>query len=353
MKFLQDTFKAELSDDSNTRVEEGVVYIRSRYWTAVDILELARTADGRNEVFDELFDEWLQERIENKSAEADEILDNLDQHDRFLRLTEAYKADGIMPFVGAGLSIPSGYPGWTHFLRKKWSETLLPKSDLDELLINGHYEDAAQKLADSLEDALFSEVIDHTFGCSREPLAGAAGLLPYIFNGSVVTTNFDNVIERCYLSADKPFSEKLSGHDSSEIKRLLALNERFILKLHGKAITGNGRILTKSEYDIHYEGDYTIQNTIKAICASNSLLFLGCSLTVDRTIAVIKEYVNEQGHDNLPKHYAFLEEPAEASDRIKRNHDLAACHIYPIWYPQHLHDESIEALLMKLYSSTR
>ena len=101
MKYLQDTFKAELSDDSNTRVEDGIVYIRSRYWSAVDILELARTADGRNDVFDELFDEWFNERVENKCIEAKEILDKLDQQDRFLRLIEGYKDGNVMPFVGA------------------------------------------------------------------------------------------------------------------------------------------------------------------------------------------------------------------------------------------------------------
>jgi hypothetical protein len=353
MKYLQDTFKTELSEDSNTWVKDGIVYIRSRYWTAVDILELARTADGRNDVFDELFDEWFNERVENKCIDAKEILDNLDQHDRFSQLIELHKKGTIMPFVGAGLSMPSGYPGWTHFLRKQWFQTLLNESDLDEMLVNGRYEDAAQKLADAFNDALFCETIDHTFGCSREPLVGAAGILPYIFTGSVVTTNFDNVIERCYHNADKPFSEKLSGKDSSAIRRLLAANERFILKLHGTAVTGNGRILTKSEYDLHYSGDNTLNKTIKALCDSKSLLFLGCSLTVDRTIAVIKDYVTEEGHDNLPKHYAFLEEPDTKEERIKRNGDLAACHIYPIWYPQYSHDESIEALLMKLYSSTK
>jgi hypothetical protein len=353
MKYLQDTFKAELSDYSNTRVEEGVIYIRSRYWTAVDILELARTADGRNNVFDELFDEWLQERIENKCAEADDILDKHDQQDRFLRLIEAYKDGNVMPFVGAGLSISSGYPGWTNFLRKQWDQTLLPESDLDDLLANGHYEEAAQTLADFFKDALFSETIERTFGCSRPLLAGAAGLLPYLFAGSVITTNFDNIIERCYEIAGLMFPEKLSGDESDMLRRMLSSNQRFILKLHGKAISGKGRILTKSEYDLHYSGDNTLIKTLKALCDSKSLLFLGCSLSVDRTLAIIKGYVSEQGYDNLPKHYAFLEEPETKEERIKRNHDLAACHIYPIWYPQHSHDDSLEALLMKLYSSTK
>jgi len=83
------------------------------------------------------------------------------------------------------------------------------------------------------------------------------------------------------------------------------------------------------------------------------LLFLGCSLTVDLTLTCIQEYVNEEGHDHLPKHYAFLAEPDLDEERIQRQKKLSECHIYPIWYPQDAHDESIEALLVKLREATR
>jgi len=347
MKYLHGTFKEELSDESNLWVADGIVHIRSRYWSAADIVELARKPDGENEVFAELFAEWLQERTENKVAEADDILKKFDQNDRFLRLTEAHKTGGVMPFVGAGLSMPSGYPGWTSFLRKQRKQTTIPEADLEALLKFGQYEEAAQLLADA-QAVAFSEAVDSSFGCTREPLTGAVGLLPYIFKGSLVTTNFDNVIERSYKNADNVITEKLSGCESEEIRRNLALNVKFILMLHGKATSGRGRILTKTEYDAHYIDGSTLKKTIKAICDSKSLLFIGCSLTVDRTIIAIKEYVTEEGHDNLPKHYAFLEEPDSEENRIARQDELAACHIYPIWYPQNTHDESIEALLTKL-----
>ncbi len=347
MKYLYDTFKEELSDEGNLSIENGQVIIRFRSWSAADIVELARKPDGKNEVFDELFADWLQERVGRQLEVADEILVTHDQQDRFLRLIEAHKAGSVMPFVGAGLSMPSGYPGWTNFLRKQRRQTLIPEIDLEALLKLGQYEEAAQLLADEQAGA-FSEAVDSSFGCSREPLTGAVGLLPYIFSGSVVTTNFDDVIERSYINSDNPIREKLSGCESHDIRRSLALNARFILKLHGIATSGRGRILTRSEYDTHYVDGNTLKKTIKSICDSNSLLFLGCSLTVDRTITAIREYVTEEGHDNLPKHYAFLEEPDSEEERISRQAELAACHIYHIWFPQNTHDESIEALLMKL-----
>lgn len=273
MKYLYDSFKEELSDESNLFIKDGQVIIRYRSWTAADIVELARKADGTNEVFDELFADWLREREERQFEQADEILKKYDQQDRFLRLTEAHRAGSVIPFIGAGLSIPSGYPGWTNFLRKQRRQTSISEETLESLLSHGQYEEAAQLLFDA-QGAAFNEAVDSSFGCTRKPLTGAAGLLPYIFTGSIVTTNFDNVIELSYHDADKPFTEKLSGSDSQEIRRLLAADARFILMLHGKATSGRGRILTQSEYDAHYIDGNTLHKTMKALCDCRSLLFV-------------------------------------------------------------------------------
>ncbi len=350
MKYLQGKFKGELSDDSNLWVENGFIHIRSRYWSASDILDLACKSDGENEVFDELFAEWLQERTENKIAEADDILNKFDQKDRFLRLTEAHKAGSVMSFVGAGLSMPSGYPGWSNFLRAQRRQTLIPESQLEELINHGKFEEAAQLIADA-QGIAFNEAVDSAFGCSRD-LSGAVELLPYVFSGCVATTNFDNVLVRSYTNAEKSFSEKLSGCESDEIRRKL-LTEKFLLMLHGTAMSGRNRILTKLEYDAHYRDGNTLKKTIETLCNSKNLLFLGCSLTVDRTLSSIKEFVNETGYDHLPKHYAFLAEPESEEKRIQRQNELANCHIYPLWYPQDAHDESIEALLIKLHEATQ
>jgi len=122
--------------------------------------------------------------------------------------------------------------------------------------------------------------------------------------------------------------------------------------LHGQATSGRDRILTKQEYDRHYSDGNTLKKTITALCNSKHLLFLGCSLTVDRTLACIREYVKEEGHDRLPKHYAFLAEPNSDEKRLQRHQELSECHIYPIWYPKDTHDESIEALLIKLHEAS-
>ena len=81
-----------------------------------------------------------------------------------------------------------------------------------------------------------------------------------------------------------------------------------------------------------------------------SLLFLGCSLSVDRTISSMKEIVKEFTPEALPRHYALLELKS-SDDRITRKKHLSEANIFPIWYEEGEHDESVEALLLKLSES--
>lgn len=351
MKWLEARFKENMSNEENLTLSKGQVFIRHRSWTAAELVELVGAHDnfGKNLLFDELFDDWLAEYRERQIELADGILRRYGLEDRFRRLSEAHRVRKVMPFVGAGLSIPSGYPGWTHFLRKQLRDTAIAEADLELLITQGEYEQAAQKIAAEL-GAAFNEAVDSTFGCTRD-LCGPIEMLPYVFPDSIVTTNFDNSLDRVYQNAETPFTEKLTGADSHEIRRMMLTEGRILLMLHGKATSGRGRILTQEEYDQHYTNGVTLASTIHALCDSRNLLFLGCSLTVDRTLSAIKTRVQQVGHEGLPKHYAFLQEPATDELRLQRQRELADCNIYPIWYPENTHDESIEALLVKLHEA--
>jgi len=168
--------------------------------------------------------------------------------------------------------------------------------------------------------------------------------LPYIFSTSVITTNFDNVLKRCYDNSIKPFSEVILGADSEELARLISSEDKLLIKLHGKANSNIKRILTEDEYNKHYEDSSILKKSIETIC-SNSLLFLGCSLSTDRTIKTMIEIA--QGGSTVP-HYAFIGLNNEA-ERLDRRDELAKANIHPIWYDANDdHDECIESLLLKL-----
>lgn len=345
MEHLRSQFLDDLDEDVNTYVEDGRIHICAHHWSPGDILEgmLAKSA------FEATFQNWLQERSEQQALTADEILTDFELEDRFSILSEAYARGFVTPFIGAGLSIPSGYPGWTSFLRRLRRQTTVAETIFEALLTSGQYEEAAEVLAADLGPA-FNEAIESSFGCTRD-LDGAIQFVPYVFDGPVLTTNFDEVVKRSYDQANRSFEETLSATESDEIPRALAAGRSILIKLHGTSRMGQGRVLTRSEYETHYGEGESLQRFIRTIC-NRTLLFLGCSLSVDRTLGVMRDYVQTEGHDNVARHYAFLEDPGTDELRANRRNQLAECNIYPIWYPKNEHDTSIEALLTKLKDSS-
>lgn len=345
MKHLKPMFVDALAQEQNLYVDKGRVHIRNKHWAPDEILEgLLDT-----EAYNDLFLDWVQERKEELIESAKAILDEFGLQDRFGKLKEVYARGAVVPFVGAGLSVSSGYPGWTAFLKQHIRETAINPDEFDQILRAGQYEEAAQRLADALGPA-FNEAVENAFGRSRD-ISGCVQLLPHVFDSCVITTNFDDVTKRCYEAAGKPFSEELSGEYSRELPRKLADGKRILLKLHGTSTSPRGRILTAAEYQKHYGDGEELQRAIEAIC-SKTLLFVGCSLTVDRTLAAMKAFVQANGHDNIARHYAFLPVPGNDAKKNARRDALIECNVYPIWYPAGAHDESIEALLLALMEST-
>lgn len=243
------------------------------------------------------------------------------------------------------MSILSGYPGWTSFLREVHRDTEVEKDVFDDLIERGQFEEAAELLSNDLSPAGFSERVESSFGTLRD-VGGCVKKLPYIFNSAVITTNFDSVLDRVYKeSPSGSFDEKLLASEGQELPKLIGEGERVLVKLHGKANKLKSRVLTKSEYEACYKEDGELEAVIESL-STRTLLFLGCSLTVDRTLTCLKNIVERKGQENSPRHYAFL--PLESpNNRIKRNKELAACNIHVIWYVDD-HDECLDALLEKL-----
>jgi hypothetical protein len=346
MEFLKEQFESELIAEVD---DKGQVLIGGAEFTPTEILQ-----ELDDQSYLSCFDDWLVDQKQKRGSKADEILNQYGNRDRFNRLKEAFDRSAVVPFVGAGLSQASGYPGWTSFLEKLRGETRITLAQLKAMLDGGLYEEAAQALADDMPAGSFNEELENVY-CAEREMKGPVQFLPHVFKGPVITTNFDNILKQCFDRAS-PFSETLIGGDSAEIKRYLGRNEHVLVKLHGKANSGKNRILTKREYDSYYDKNNSLPDAIKNI-ASNQLLFIGCSLGVDRTIKVLIEIAQTQGHDNAVRHYAFLPLFDEA-ERLDRRDALAEANIFPIWYPvevidgqvvnEEIHDESIAALLEAL-----
>ncbi|MFN7918534.1 MAG: SIR2 family protein [Bryobacteraceae bacterium] len=253
---------------------------------------------------------------------------------------------GIVPFVGAGLSVPFGFPSWEMFLRQAARSHSNP-TKVGALLDGKEFIAAAEMLNNENPDH-FQALVASEFGREVSPeqaSQGAVSTLPWLATGPVITTNFDRVLEAAFAGAKKPFLHVITGPQPDNLIRAMHRNERALIKLHGDASDRSARVFTGAEYDEQYKSKAvrqrgksgqradqraTVSQLARILFTNRPLLFLGSSLEKDRTLEVL-----ETLHDETPglTHYAVLAASYRASALSKRRIELGRFGIIPLWFP--------------------
>ena len=163
---------------------------------------------------------------------------------------------GIIPFVGAGMSMPLGFPSWTAFLLEA-ANAAGKLGVVKRHIARGEYEEAAEILVKALTPSGFQDRVEARFGdrvLVGKQLAGAVTELPLLNNGPVITTNFDRVLERVYQAAGCPFDSVVYHSKVNLSVQALGRNDSVLVKLHGDWADPENRVLTASEYAKSYDG---------------------------------------------------------------------------------------------------
>ena len=285
-------------------------------------------------------------------SKFDDMMDYGKNRERFHALKE--NLDVIIPFVGAGLSVPFGFPQWGEFLLDCCENDDVMKGKVNEILNSGKsdcYEETASYLSKELTKEnpdFFHQKIQEVFDKDIDKnIESPITLFSSLFKGPIVTTNFDRVLETVtgyktvLYHQEENFSRFLKGTDKN-----------MVLKLHGDVKDVKNIILTQEQYNKSYLLDTTFQKDFFALLESKIFLFLGCSLDQDRTMEFMSrpEAVKWTQH---VKNYAFMASPAfrfknikEKTEEIKEEEELAKqkekeieerlgkVNILPIWYPE-------------------
>src|SRR5574340_103770 len=275
---------------------------------------------------------------------------------RFDELKRACQRGFVIPFAGAGMSKSAGLPEWKEYLLCLCPEAGLDTEAMRERLeVNGDYEGVMNDLVQALGVNHFNLDFERDFK-TPENISGAVTLLPRLFDSCAVTTNFDRVLEQVYTNEGRGFVEKVTGRGmANAFFRAIPAGDRYLLKLHGNLDNAAERVLNQIEYNTAYGNDgnihfdFPLPKLLKRLFTSYSFIFLGCSLSADRTVQTFMKVAQELGGDTLPHHYAILARPVDAARRETLNQRLADAHITPIWYPdgEHEHVEMILELLLE------
>ena len=262
----------------------------------------------------------------------------------------------IVPFIGAGLT-QFAYCSWKQALEKLAENITYERHSIyiKSQIQCGKYLKAAQSLENFRGSANLARDIAQLFAsCKLESKKGimsqqAICLLPLLFSGLVLTTNFDETLETVYQEYGYPFQAVFHpGHSELLTQFLRERGNRGLFKLHG-TISGDfieysHIVFTKRQYKIHYGWNAPLPKELRKCLEQKAILFLGCSLEQDITMKLLKKVLEPGAY-----HYTIIS--CKVSERDQKIKGLGKKHIRAIIYEDGRH-EAVRVILERLLEET-
>lgn len=225
-------------------------------------------------------------------------------------LINDYKTEKIVPFVGAGLSIPFGVPSWANLIREianpycignlEWLKNLI-ETDLG----NNDFWKAIDNLLEytSLnESSLNEKVADIIFNKQKniddDELHNYKDLSKMNFN-LYLTTNYENYLQEYLRFRRTPVLLRDIDFNTQNL-----IDRQQIFQLHGNISNSGTIVLSRASYKKLYD-DKKYNQLFGLITGTNKLLFLGFSFDDQFIKALIS------GHKEVfnGEHYILLNQP--------------------------------------------
>ncbi len=219
--------------------------------------------------------------------------------DHFIQLVDLMAAGAVVPFVGAGISASAGFSSWKEHLRHQGKTAHIAAERIEELLASGAYETVLEEIEAVRGREVFINEIRDEF--SRNPtIPDVVWRISELFTDTVITTNYDRLLEQSFETGDAGRVQVINGLNALEQPDPKKIT---VIKLHGDIREPQRCILSKNQYDEAYgNGSLNLHKPIPKLLAyhykNSSLLFLGCSLSNDRTVQVFRKIREDMGERN-------------------------------------------------------
>jgi hypothetical protein len=225
-------------------------------------------------------------------------------------LIQLMSKDNVALFVGAGLSVGAGLPGWDALIRPLAERIGYAGDDL--LKAAQYYENRNGR------HALISYLRDRLDTTGIEP-TGNHDLLTCLPVNIVFTTNFDDLLERAYRKAGRPVhlvvgATELPFWDESRVN---------LVKLHGTCDRPDSFIITERDYNTIYQINAPIVQQLNTLLATKTFLFLGYSVNDPDFNQVYDQLNIELGrHQRRPYLVTFDVDDFTAEDLQRRGYHV-------------------------------
>ena len=275
------------------------------------------------------------------------ILKSLPNQDALHRLAEVLRNRSPLALVGAGLSIPSGFPSWSQLVNdmdKRCGGTddeyrMSLRSDSDLLWRAGEYRGM-------MGDDVFDKLIRTTFGRKArlkndDPALGFVRL-PF---RHYITTNYDDVIPAALEKVKEAPPKRLNWCLDDDVRDFIfALRDtksqqKSILHLHGHHSDPNSIILSDEKYTERYVRSFGTANKLFAIFSTEQVVFAGFSLSDPDLMALMRE-VNATMRPKESRHFAIMGLSDPQRELLERNRLRNRFGVEPVFYDTRRNDHS-------------
>lgn len=266
--------------------------------------------------------------------------------DHFIQLVELMYAGAVVPFVGAGISASAGFSSWKDHLRHQGKTAHIATGRIEALLASGEYETVLEEIEAVRGREVFIQEIRDEFSRNLT-IPDVVWRISELFTDTVITTNYDRLLEQSFETGEAGRVQVINGLNALEQPDPKKIT---VIKLHGDIREPKRCILSKNQYDEAYgNGSLNMHKPIPKLLAyhykNSSLLFMGCSLSNDRTVQVFRKIREGMGEEEETKqHFSIEQAPGTLEEIAQRNAELAKLGITPIWFEKERY-ELVESIL--------
>lgn len=266
--------------------------------------------------------------------------------DHFIQLVDLMYTKAVVPFVGAGISAAAGFSTWQEHLRRQGKTAHIAADRIEALLASGAYETVLEEIEAARGREVFINEIRDEFSRNLT-IPDVVWRISELFTDTVITTNYDRLLEQSFETGEAGRVQVINGLNALEQPDPKKIT---VIKLHGDILKPGRCILSKNQYDEAYgNGSLNMHKPIPKLLAyhykNSSLLFLGCSLSNDRTVQVFRKIREGMGEEEETKQHFSIEQVPESMEEIaQRNAELRNLGITPIWFEKERY-ELVENIL--------
>lgn len=266
--------------------------------------------------------------------------------DHFIQLVDLMYAGAVVPFVGAGISASAGFSSWKDHLRHQGKTAHIAAERIEALLASGAYETVLEEIEAVRGREVFINEIRDEFSRNLT-IPDMVWRISELFSDTLITTNYDRLLEQSFETGEAGRVQVINGLNALEQPDPKKIT---VIKLHGDIREPKRCILSKNQYDEAYgNGSLNLHKPIPKLLAyhykNSSLLFLGCSLSNDRTVQVFRKVREGMGEEEETKQHFSIEQAPDTLEGIaQRNAEMAKLGITPIWFEKERY-ELVESIL--------